>query len=63
MSKKPDFTVSVKTGEDENGKGYYTRVGAAWMNEHEGKKFVNIKLDFPVGVTELTLFENTGDSK
>lgn len=51
---KPTYNVYVvKKGQKQEDKDYWTKVGAAW--NHADSEGLNIVLDFPVGVTELTL--------
>ncbi len=56
---KPTHRIVIKTGEFEKEgetKSSYTTVGAAWTyTANRGETTLNIKLDFPVGATELTL--------
>ncbi len=62
-SKKPTHRIVIKTGEYEKEgakKSSYTTVGAAWSHTQDsGDTILNLSLDFPVGVTELTLFPIT----
>lgn len=54
------ITVPVKYTQDGQEKVKYTRVGAAFentKNDESGEMFLTLKLDFPVGVTELVAFQ------
>ena len=61
------ITVPVKYTQDGQEKTKYTRVGAAFENTKKdtGEVFLTLKLDFPVGVTELVAFQPKpkGDEK
>ena len=49
------FANVAHTGKDE--KTRYTKVGIMYKNETKsGETVFNLKLDFPVGVTELVMF-------
>jgi hypothetical protein len=50
------YSVNVPV-EGKDGKTRFRRVGAAFPNKDGAKSFMSIKLDFPVGATELVLFE------
>jgi uncharacterized protein (DUF736 family) len=53
------YTVNVPVAYEENGqkKTTFRRVGAAFENKNrEGETFLTVKLDFPVGATELVCF-------
>ena len=54
------YNLTVPVQYDDNGttKTRYPRVGVAFENTRQetGDKFLSIKLDFPVGVTELVAF-------
>lgn len=53
------YTVNVPVAYEENGqkKTTFRRVGAAFENKtREGETFLTVKLDFPVGATELVCF-------
>lgn len=62
-AKKPTHRIVIKTGEYEKDgakKSNYTTIGAAWTHTPDnGEPILNIKLEFPVGATELTLFPIT----
>jgi hypothetical protein len=60
------YTLTVPVKYDDNGteKTTYRRVGAVFENtkRDSGETFLTVKLDFPVGVTELVAFQpNKGD--
>ncbi len=53
------YTVNVPVAYEENGqkKTSFRRVGAAFENRNrDGETFLTVKLDFPVGATELVCF-------
>ena len=54
-----NVTVATKfTNTEGNEKTRFTRVGVAFENtSQDGSKTLNVKLDFPVAVTEFVLFE------
>ena len=55
---KPTYEVFVvKDAKKEGDKPFWTKVGAAW--EHGDKEGLNVVLDFPIGVTEVTLRKPT----
>ena len=55
------YTLTVPVKYDDNGteKTTYRRVGAVFENTKRdtGETFLTLKLDFPVGVTELVAFQ------
>lgn len=53
------LTVPVKYEDNGTEKTKFTRVGAVFENERTetGEVYLNIKLDFPVAVTELVAFQ------
>lgn len=55
------YIITVPVRYDDNGteKTTYRRVGAAFENTKRdtGETFLSLKLDFPVGVTELVAFQ------
>lgn len=53
------LTVPVKFTKDEKEQTAFRRVGAVFENTKNdtGETFLTIKLDFPVGVTELVAFQ------
>ena len=57
-NKKSDFNVFVvtKTGGEKN---FWHKVGAAWSHKEDG---LHIRLDFPVGVTDLVLLPPKEDA-
>ncbi|MBL1435562.1 MAG: hypothetical protein COB08_005115 [Rhodobacteraceae bacterium] len=56
MTKKPYNATVAHEGSD--GKTRYTKVGVMFENKKEnGEKVYNLKLDFPVAVSELVMFE------
>ena len=50
------YSVNVPV-EGKDGKTRFRRVGAAFPQKESAKSHMTIKLDFPVGATELVLFE------
>ncbi len=56
-NKKPNFNVFVVT--ETSGKDFWHKVGVAWNHKEDG---LNIRLDFPVGVTDLVLFPPKEDA-
>lgn len=67
MSYTTRFNVTVATkftNNEGNEKTRFIRVGVAFENtSQDGSKTLNVKLDFPVAVTEFVLFEHkTKDS-
>ena len=54
-----NVTVATKfTNNEGTEKTRFTRVGVAFENtSQDGSKTLNVKLDFPVAVTEFVLFE------
>lgn len=52
-NKQPTHNVFVVREGKKEDKSYWTKVGAAW--KHSDDDGLYIKLDFPVGVTELTI--------
>lgn len=55
-------TEFTKKGETES-KTSFTKVGVMFESAREnGEKIFNIRLDFPVGATELVAFEPKSDS-
>lgn len=59
------YTLTVPVKFDDNGtdKTRYQRVGAIFENTRQGtgEKIFSIKLDFPVGATELVAFTPKSD--
>lgn len=56
MSKKTHYNATV-AHEGKDGKTRFTKVGVLFENtKDDGEKIFNLKLDFPVGVTELVIF-------
>lgn len=53
-----NITVPVEFTRDGQTQRRYTKVGAAFVNTRKetGEEFLSIKLDFPVGATELVAF-------
>ncbi len=56
---KPNFNVFVVT-ETGSEKNFWHKVGAAWNHREDGG--LNIRLDFPVGVTDLVLLPPKEDA-
>ena len=50
-TKKPNFNVFIVT-ETHGKKDFWHKVGVAWKHKEDG---LNIRLDFPIGVTDLVL--------
>ena len=62
-----NLTAPVTYVQNGESKTRYTRVGTIFENTREdGSKSLSVKLDFPVGATELVAFEprarDTGDA-
>lgn len=65
------FNVCIATeytDKDDNNKTRFTKVGVAFVNTRDdGEEIINIKLDFPVAVSELVCFtpkpkDNNGET-
>ncbi len=57
MSKRFNLTVPTKYTHNGTEKTKYTDVGTAFINDGPNGQSISIKLDFPVGATDLAAFE------